>query len=276
MDHGHHDAIERHYTHGDMRAAILAAMEAQGLAPERLTLDDLAPLDELHTGGRAATRQILGLLGLTEDTRLLDVGSGLGGPARVAAHERGCEVVGVDLTEEFVETARWLTSLVGLDDRVRFELGHGAGLPVDDGAVDAALMCHVGMNIPDKPAVFRDVRRALRGGGSLAVYDIMATGDQEGVPYPLPWARDPGDSFVERPADYRDALGAAGFVVVHERPRRDIADAFFRGLREAGPPAPLSQPAVMGDDLPRRLANLAEACDAGLLTPVEMLAVAGL
>jgi SAM-dependent methyltransferase len=267
------DAIARHYTHGDLRGALLAAMTAQGVAPEELTLDLLAPLDELHTGGRAATRQILGLLGLTEDTRLLDVGSGLGGPARVAAAERGCAVVGVDLTPEFVEVAAWLTELVGLSERVRFELGHGARLPVDDGAADAALWCHVGMNVADKAAVFREVRRALRPGGSLAVYDLMATGDGA-VPYPMPWAVVPDDSFVERPDDYRAALAGAGFVVVHERPRGDLASGFFREMREAGPPPPLSQAVVMGPGLRPSLGNLADACEAGLLTPVEMLAVA--
>jgi SAM-dependent methyltransferase len=271
------DLVRQHYGGVDLQAGILAGLTAAGVDVEHLTVDDLSGVDQLHAGFSDATRYLLGRLDLGRDTRLLDVGCGIGGPARLAAAEHGCQVTGVDLSPDFVTTARSLTARVGLADRVDFRVASGEDLGVDDASFDAAMMVHVGMNIPDKAAVFTDVRRALRDGGTFAVFEQMRSGDGE-LTYPLPWAEDSRSSFVASPGEYARALESAGFAVTATEDRT---------AQTSGPPGPpgppgpsgpadgpprLSPMAVFGPEFGRRIGNNIAATRAGLLAPVLILA----
>jgi len=268
------EPIAGHYSHGTLEQAILEALQAMGKDPARIAADDLAPVDEFHTGGRPATVELLAPLGLTADMHLLDVGSGLGGPARYVAGAFGCRVTGIDLTEEYVRVAGALSRRVGLGDRVEFRHGSAVALPFAEASFDGAYMIHVGMNIADKPALFAAVRRVLRPGARFALFDMMrrAAGD---LAFPVPWAAGPATSFVATPAAYRSGLEQAGFAIGHERERRDFAIDFFRKVRarmaEAGLP-PLSLQIVMGADFGHKIANLLANLERGLLAPVEMVA----
>lgn len=271
------DLVRQHYGGDDLAAGILAALTAAGADVEHLTSGQLSPVDQLHAGFADATRHLLDQLELESGARLLDVGCGIGGPARMAAADHGCRVTGVDLSPDFVAAARTLTAAVGLGDRVEFRVGAGDGLGVDAGSFDAAMLVHVGMNIPDKSAVFGQVRRALRDGGRFAVFEQMRTADGD-LPYPLPWAEDARSSFVASPDDYADALRAAGFTII---------STDDRSAQTSGPPGPPADPpgppadppgltpaAVFGPRFVERIGNNLAAARAGLLSPVLIVAEA--
>jgi ubiquinone/menaquinone biosynthesis C-methylase UbiE len=156
--------ISNHYTHGDLVAAIRSGIESLGKTIDSVTIDDLAPIDEFHIGGRQASEDFLGQLDLSPEKHVLDVGCGLGGPARFVASWYGCRVTGIDLTPEYVETARVLCGWVGLDDRISLHQGSALSLPFADRAFDGAYMLHVGMNIVDKAGLCSEVGRVLRSG----------------------------------------------------------------------------------------------------------------
>src|SRR5262249_13822270 len=137
----------RHYTVGAIETRIDEALRAAGKDPEHLGPDDLAPLDEFHMGGRASTEAFSRQLGLKTGMRLLDIGSGLGGPARYFARHHGCDVTGIDLTDEFVTVARLLTRRLGLEEKVRFEKASATNMPFAAASFDMATLIHVGMNI---------------------------------------------------------------------------------------------------------------------------------
>lgn len=223
--------VARHYTHGTLEAAIAGGLKALGREDDSVTIDDLAAIDEFHMGGRAATVDLTDQLKLDRGASVLDIGSGLGGTARFLASRYGCRVAGVDLTPEYVAVAERLTTLVGLAGQVQFKQGSALHLPFPDGTFDTAVMLHVGMNIPDKEKLCAEAARVLKVGGTFAVYDVMQAGPGP-VDFPMPWADTSTTSFVEKPETYRAALTVAGFEIVAERDRREMALRFFLGMKE--------------------------------------------
>ncbi|HZJ25816.1 MAG TPA: methyltransferase domain-containing protein [Acidimicrobiia bacterium] len=272
MDDG---AVAHHYHLGDLEDVIMAGIAAAGLEVTALSAADLTPVDEFHLGGAAATSDLTSQLGLTDAVCLLDVGCGIGGPARHVAAEHGCEIVGVDLTDEHLQLANRLNAMVGLDDLVRCERASALALPYEAESFDGAYMLHVGMNIEDKARLCAEVARVLRPGGFFAIYDVMRVGPGE-VDYPLPWASTPDISFVEAPARYRELLEAAGFMVTASRDRREFAIEFVRRVRAASSsdvPPPLGLHLVMGADFGAKMANLIASLTAETFAPVEVIAV---
>src|SRR5262245_3949040 len=94
-------AINEYWGRDDLEGAILGTL-AVGRDLDALTIDDLAPADQFHSGGKGATLRLARLAGARPGLRVLDVGGGLGGPARTLAAEFGCRVTVVDLTESYV------------------------------------------------------------------------------------------------------------------------------------------------------------------------------
>ena len=266
--------VARHYTHGTLEETILAGLKAMGRVPERLQPEDLAAIDEFHIGGNEATAALADQLGLKAGMTLLDLGSGIGGPARFLARRYGCRVTGIDLTPEYVQVATALTRAVGLDAQVSFRVGSVTALPFAGAAFEAATLFHVGMNIADKEKLCAEVARVLKPRGVFAIYDVMRVGPGE-LDFPMPWAGAAHTSFVVEPERYRHALATAGFEIVAERGRRDYAIAFFRTMRarvaERGPP-PLGTHVLMGKEAPQKIANLTAGLEAGRIAPVEMIA----
>jgi SAM-dependent methyltransferase len=233
---------------------------------DALRVEDLAGLDQLHAGSVAATEHLLDALDLTPGTTVLDVGSGVGGPARLAAARHGCQVTGIDLSPDFVDLARRLTERVGLTGQVTFDVGSATRLPYGDGTFARALLSHVGMNIPDKAPVFAEVRRVLEHGGLFAVYEQMRTGDGE-LTYPLPWAEDETSSFVEPVERYVELLRTAGFTVERTEDRT-------AALAAMGPPPPgaLTPGDLFGPAFAERIRNSTAATTAGIVGPVLLVA----
>jgi len=192
--------------------AILAALEARGTNLDALTPDALAPVDQVHGGGKPATTRLAHLARAKPGTRVLDVGGGFGGPARTLAVEFGCDVTVVDLTESYVRAARMLTSRMGLDDRVRHHLGNALELSFPDGVFDMVWTQNSGMNIADKERLYTGFHRVLRPGGVLALQEPMA-GPTEPIIYPVMWARDASLSFLRTPAAMKSLIERTGFVL---------------------------------------------------------------
>ncbi|MBD5785884.1 methyltransferase domain-containing protein [Cellulosimicrobium terreum] len=256
------DLIREHYSEADLADRILRQVAA--VDGEAVSVEALAPYDQLHAGGSAATVHLLDQLDLGPGTALLDVGCGFGGPARLAASRHGCPVTGVDLSPDFVDAARTLAERAGLSDLLAFAVGESGHLPCDDDSQDRAMLVHVGMNVEDKSALFAEVRRALRPGGLFGVYDQMRIGPGD-LPFPLPWAVDAHTSFVEPVAAYTDGLEAAGFEVLSVEDRR-------RALAESGDPRQEGLVVVFGPQFAERIANNLAATRGGVLAPVLVLA----
>lgn len=269
------DDVSAHYTSGELLAAIRDGVARLGKTPATVTVDDLAPVDEFHVGGRQASEHILGQLGLTQGQHVLDVGCGLGGSARFAAIRYGCQVTGLDLTEEFVTTGQVLCDWVGLADRVALRQGSAVAMPFEAEAFDAAYMLHVGMNIADKDRLCEEVHRVLRPGASFGIYDLMRKGEGD-LAYPVPWAQTPEISVVSAPQDYRRALVKVGFTVTNEHNRGEFSREFLKKLKariaKADGPAPLGLHILMGETAPQKVANMTRNIGRGTLVPVELVA----
>lgn len=267
------NGVSKHYASYDVLARIRAGLAEMGHDPDRISPEVLKPVDEFHIGGAEATVALLEKLPIRPDMEVLDIGSGIGGPARMIAARFGCHVTGVDLTPHFVETARSLSAMCGMTDRVQFEVGSAVALPLGDASFDLALLLHVGMNIPDKAALFREARRVLRDGRTFAVYEVMRTGDSD-LSFPVPWAETPDLSALETPETYRDAAKAAGFVLKAEENRREVALDFFARLQAqavSGAPPPLGLHNLMGPTVKEKVANMITAVRAGTIAPIQMI-----
>jgi SAM-dependent methyltransferase len=254
----HEEVLNAHYDRRDLGASILEALAKAGKDLSALTVEDLAPIEEFHIGGRKPTLELARLAGLSEGMRVVDVGCGVGGPARALAHYFGCEVVGVDLTEAFCAAANLLTERTGLGHKVTIRHGNALDLPLKDRSVDVAWMQHVGMNIRDKAGLFRELRRVLRPEGKLALYEVFA-GPRPAEYFPVPWASGPELSHLVSPEEIRKPLENAGFRVELWNDVTRASTEWFRATMEKamkdGPP-PLSRGILMGPEFPIKAANV--------------------
>lgn len=268
--------VSTHYTAGNLEQKILGAIRNAGKDPAHLRSDDIAPLDNFHLGGRQAIEELSNFMHLSPGMHLLDVGCGVGGPARFFA-EQGSQVTGLDLTEEFVQVAESLTRMLNLEAKAQFRQGSALEMPFSSGTFDGAYMIHVGMNIEDKAGVFREVARVVKRGGRFSIFDIMQTGNGP-LEFPLPWAVSGETSFVRTTEDYRKMLEAAGFRVEHERGRHQFALEEMQKRMDRGPsgaPPVIGVHILMGEKAPMMLKNVNQAIVSGQLEPVEIVAVAG-
>ena len=264
--------IAEHYTQDMLEEKILGTLRSAGKNPESLTPHDLEPLDNLHLGGRESIQELSAFMELRPGMHLLDVGSGLGGPARYFA-ENGYRVTGIDLTEEFVRVAMSFTSMMCLADKATFRQGSALDMPFESASFDGAYMTHVGMNIQDKSGLFREVARVLKRGARFAIFDIVRTSDGE-LPFPLPWALTVDSSFVASTDDYCRALESGGFQITHQRSRRQFAlEVMEKRRAQAATGSVLAVHLLMGDNAPLMLKNVNQAIAAGTLEPVELVAV---
>jgi ubiquinone/menaquinone biosynthesis C-methylase UbiE len=248
------EGVRDHYRATGLTGRLKTALAALGPEDQRLTPGQLAALDQFHTRGLAATAELGKLAGITAETSVLDVGSGVGGPARFLAETYGCRVVGVDISEPFVDAARYLTERTEQSGRVSFEAASALELPFEDGRFDVVLLQHVAMNIADRARLYGEIRRVLKAGGRFATFDVVSNGGEPH--YPVPWAQTPATSFLLTAAATREAIEPAGFRILAWQDDTEPAKAWFAQLRAAGPPPMPNLGVVMGPDFAQLATNL--------------------
>jgi ubiquinone/menaquinone biosynthesis C-methylase UbiE len=267
--------VVAHYASGDLLTRLNAALAEDGVDPARATQEDLAPYDQFHGRGLDATLEIAALMQAGPADHLLDIGSGIGGPARFFAVRFGCRITGIDLTPEFCDVARRLTRQLGLQDRVRFETGNALALPFASAQFDGAYSMNVSMNIPDKETFYREAHRVLKPGGWLVLSEI-ARGTGAEPEYPTPWARTAASSYLVTAEATRAGLAAAGFEIVVLEDKSEAARAFSalsRAMVARGEKPP--HRAVMlihGAIAAEATANTGRAAADGRIVPIVVLA----
>jgi len=287
--------VEAHYTRENLLSTIRDGLTAAGFDPDSPDASALSAVDEFHIGGSEASRFVGEALGAASGLRVLDIGCGIGGPARYMASTFGCRVTGIDLTADYVAVGNQLSAMVGLAEAVTLQQASALDLPFSDGSAgdgagfDAAYVMHVGMNIADKPRMMAEAARVLRPGGKLVVYDVM-TQREGSVTYPLPWSDVPENSAVDRLSAYEAALHAAGLVIEASETKRDFAVGFFEAMvarmneaqaaqsagkggdgaggGAAGGPGPLGLHLLMGANTREKVGNVFGQIKDGLLAPV--------
>lgn len=251
------DKVAEHYGGGEDLAGVIAeSLRKAGKDLATLNTADLAAVDEFHIRGRKATQELAQSLDLTARSHVLDIGSGLGGPARTLAEIHGCRVTGIDLTQAFCDAAATLSGWVGLSDRVAFRQGDATSLPFGDGAFDAAMTIHVAMNIAAKDKTYAEAKRVLKPGSRFAVYDVLQ-GEGGDVLFPVPWAREPSISHLATPGEMLSLLSDAGFRVVEVLDSTDESQSWFEAMsaRLAQLAPAVTFQAFMGNDFPTMAQN---------------------
>jgi len=267
--------VSAHYTHGDLLNAIDAALAKAGKNPATPSLEDLAPIDEFHVRGREATAELGAHLGLQQEHRVLDVGSGLGGASRQLATIYKCQITGIDLTEEYCRVATELASRVGLSDYVRYEQANALEMPFTDNSFDTAYTQHVAMNIADKAGLYREIARVLKPRGRFGIYDLLQ-GQGGPVLFPVPWAQDASTSFLASPDEMRGLLSKAGFDVTNWNDTSEIGKEWFKAvnkrLAESGP-SPLGFQVLLGADFATMAKNQVRNLVEDRIRPTEIICV---
>jgi sarcosine/dimethylglycine N-methyltransferase len=254
------DGVREHYAADGLTQRLQSALgpETQPLNPQQL-----APLDQFHTRGLAATADLARLVEINANMSVLDIGSGVGGPARFLAATYGCRVTGVDLSESFVEAARYLTSRTGQADQITFRTANALDLPFEAGTFDAVLLQHVAMNISDRSALYREVRRVLKSRQRFATVDVVLNSAEPH--YPVPWARTPETSFLLTANATREAIESAGFRTLISQDDTTAAKEWFAAMRASGPPPKPNLGTIMGPDFAQLATNLGRSIIEGRL-----------
>ncbi len=269
-------SVEKHW-HSDEAGALLErideALRRSGRDPQDLAVDDLLTVDEFHIRGREATDELAKLARLDEGMKIIDVGSGLGGPSRFIASRYGCHVTGVDLTAEYCATATVLADRTGLASKVEYRRANALDLPFEDESFDLAWTQHISMNIPDKRGMFAEMARVTKSGGRVVIYDPIRGAD-EPLTYPVPWSRDGEISFLVDAEETRSLLESAGLRV---ETWNDVSEKSLQWFRKnaantsAAPPV-LGLHLLLGPEWPTMASNMVENIAAGRLAVVQVIA----
>jgi len=263
--------IKMHYASPGLHERIVQGLKAIGKSPASVDLDDLAPVDEFHLRGPAATRELIEILDVGEDSHVLDVGSGLGGPARRLAKATGSRVTGVDLSEDYCAVGNELTGWLNLSERVRLEPGDATRLErFAPSSFDAAWSIHVGMNIEDKGSFYANVAQVLKPGAPFVLFDILSAGAEE-PQYPVPWAATPEQSFLAGGDEMSAHLERAGFSIIEIRDQTSQALAFLdesiAQMKSGGEPPPLGLHLVLGPTFKEIIVGVRRNLAEGRLAP---------
>lgn len=269
------DHIHSYYSPNDLYNRIIEGLNKLGKDPATVTLDDLQPVDEFHIRGDTATKELIKLAEFTPDMHILDVGCGIGGSTRRLAHETGCRVTGIDLSDAYIDTAERLTELLNMQDRVTFHATSALDLPYEDDSFDGVWSLQMNMNVEDKLAWLKETCRVLKPGGRAVLYEVCG-GKNTPQHFPVPWAQDSSMSFLVPPDAFRDLIVAAGFEIAVWNDKTDLArQAFSKVKKPEGPPTlpALGVYMLVGEDVSTKAYNLHLNLDEERVSLIETVAV---
>jgi SAM-dependent methyltransferase len=257
---------------GGLYEAIVDALRQSEKPLDQLTVEDLAPVDHFHARGFPATVELADKLRVRDSAHLVDIGCGLGGPARYMAQRFRCRVSGVDITDEFVRTGRLLNALLHMEDRVQLEQGDALHLPYADGTFDGGYSQHVTMNIADRERFYAEACRVLKPGACFAVTEHGLGPKGEPI-YPVPWSSDGSNSFLVTPEATRRIVFDAGFEAIEIV---DMGDKYLAGYRKSleRTPAelpPLGTHLLLGPSARERSANAMRNIEEGRTRPFQLV-----
>lgn len=267
--------IHSYYSPNDLYNKIIEGLHKLGTDLSDVTLDDLQPVDEFHIRGDTATKELIELAEFTPDLHILDVGCGIGGSTRRLAHETGCRVTGIDLSNEYIDTAQRLTRLLNMQERVKFHAASALALPFDDNAFDGVWSLQMNMNVDDKLSWLTETYRVLKPGSRVVLYEVCGNKNTP-VHFPVPWARDSSMSFLVPPEAFREVITSAGFDIVVWNDKTDLAKKAFAEVKE-----PVGEPnlpilgvyMLVGNDISTKAYNLHRNLDEERVSLIETVAV---
>ena len=266
-------AIAEHWGRGDVYGLIISALAKAGKPLEGLTVEDLAPVDHYHARGFPATVELADRLPIRPGDHILDIGCGVGGPARYIAQRFSCRVSGLDITEPYVQAANKLTALLRMEGQVQVLLGDGQKLPYGDECFDGAYALHVTMNVADRPRFFAEAWRVLRPGAFFALTE-HGLGPEGSPHHPVPWSEDGSGAYLVTPQQTQALLQGAGFtgIEVEEAGAKYLA-GYKRAvqLAERGQLPPLGVHLLMGENAVLKMSNAARNIEEGRTWPIEVI-----
>jgi ubiquinone/menaquinone biosynthesis C-methylase UbiE len=263
------ERVNRHYGWSGLMETIEAEIRRNEIEPTQVTVDELAPVDNYHWHRLAGTLALARAAEITDVDRVLDVGGGIGGPARQLAHRYGCRVTVLDLTDEYCAVGQTLTAWTKLEDKVSFVCANALAMPFPDGSFDVAWTQHASMNIADKAGLYREMARVVRVGGRLAFFDVLA-GPNQPIHFPVPWASDPSFNFLLTPDETRALIARSGFREVTWLTGEDLDAELDRPEPHGDEPSsspPLNPGLLNGPNGPQMGANVGRNGDEGRILP---------
>jgi ubiquinone/menaquinone biosynthesis C-methylase UbiE len=249
--------IENQYHHPGLYEDILKRLGELEIELSNVSRGDIAGVDELHVRGAEVSRELASRMKL-DNSKVLDVGCGIGGPSRMLADDYNCQVTGIDLSHEYIRTAKGLSALVGLQDKTDYIWSNALDLPFENGSFDVVWTQHVQMNIRHKLKFYSEIERVLTEQGTLIYYDIFKTESGE-VNFPVPWADYASASFLGTTAYMDDILERLCFKNLLTSDETDKGTRFlqdlFKKLKKNGP-SKLGLNVLMGSSTKEKLMNI--------------------
>ena len=267
--------IHSYYSPNDLYNKIVDGLNTLKKDLAKLTLDDLQPVDEFHIRGDAATKELIELAQFTPDMHILDVGCGIGGSTRRLSRETGCHVTGIDLSDEYIDTAERLTQLLDMQNQVKFQACSALELPFADNSFDGVWSLQMNMNVEDKLAWLKETYRVIKPGGRAILYEVCG-GKNTHLHFPVPWAQDSAMSFLISPSSFRELVTSAGFDIEVWSDKTDLAQqAFANAKMPVGEPQlpVLGVYLLVGEDIQTKAYNLHRNLEEQRVTLIETAAL---
>lgn len=225
------NSVIHQYTRENIYETIVKRLHEQGVEKNKITREHISSVDEFHIKGAEVSLEMAKEAELSKELKVLDVGCGIGGPARMIADVFGCSVTGVDLTNEFIRTASLLSQLVGLSGKTEFIIADATELPFEDNTFDVVWTQHAQMNIEEKEKLYSEIHRVLKREGRFIYYDIFSS-EKEDLKFPLPWADDSSISFLIKLNDFGRLMKETGFKELLRKERTSESIDFFETVFE--------------------------------------------